>query len=72
MIRKTRNVDSLSHKRIAVIDKNKCTGCGRCVEVCPVNAISLVNGIAVIDETICLGCMKCSRVCPVNAISSSN
>ena len=30
-------------KIIAQIDKDKCTECGKCIAVCPVNAISLVE-----------------------------
>lgn len=49
------------------IDEN-CTGCGMCVETCPVEAISLVDNIAVIDKEVCLECGACIDVCPVEAI----
>ncbi len=53
---------------IAIIDYNKCTGCGECARVCPYNAIELVNNKYVIDEIICEGCLTCSLVCPEKAI----
>ena len=37
------------------IDERRCTGCGACVEVCPVEAITLVGGKAHVDEEICSG-----------------
>jgi NAD-dependent dihydropyrimidine dehydrogenase PreA subunit len=51
------------------IDKAKCKGCGSCVDVCPVQAISLIEGIAVIDNKKCIECESCVSVCPVGAIS---
>lgn len=53
----------------AVIDKTKCIGCGACVAVCPVEAISFdEDGKAVIDKTKCIKCGTCEAVCPVDAI----
>jgi len=52
----------------AVLDQEKCTGCGICVDVCPVNAITL-NDIAEIDKDTCTGCGICLNVCPTQAIS---
>ncbi|MFX1277211.1 MAG: DUF362 domain-containing protein [Promethearchaeota archaeon] len=52
------------------IMEEKCTGCGQCVIVCTVEAISLVNNKAVIDEDLCVECDICYRYaeCPVKAI----
>ncbi|MBD3378965.1 MAG: 4Fe-4S dicluster domain-containing protein [Candidatus Omnitrophica bacterium] len=50
------------------IDKEKCTGCSACVEVCPVNAISMENGKAVVSDA-CIDCGACIAQCPVEAIS---
>ena len=50
------------------IDKEKCTACGACVEVCPVDAISL-NDKAEVDEDTCIECGACVDECPVEAIS---
>ncbi len=53
---------------VAVIDYDKCTRCGACAEVCPYNAVELVDSKYVIDEIICEGCLTCSLVCPEKAI----
>lgn len=52
-----------------MIDQKKCIGCGTCIEMCPVNAISFnEDGKAVINKDICIKCGTCEAVCPVNAI----
>ncbi|AQQ09249.1 Ferredoxin [Sedimentisphaera cyanobacteriorum] len=54
----------------AVIDKETCTGCGACVDACPVEAISLDdNGKAEVDADACIDCGACVDECPVEAIS---
>jgi len=54
-----------------------CTGCGKCVAACPVEAMALVSAndphqpakkIAKVDTNRCLGCGVCVRVCPNDAI----
>ena len=52
----------------AKVDAQKCTGCGDCVEVCPLQAISLNNDKAVIDEDTCTECGVCVDECPNEAI----
>jgi formate hydrogenlyase subunit 6/NADH:ubiquinone oxidoreductase subunit I len=57
---------------IPVIDGNACNGCGKCVEICPVGAMSLVSAndpnrpkhkTARLDPQCCLGCGLCVRAC---------
>ncbi len=52
------------------INTNRCTGCGKCVEICPEDAIELVDGKAELTYRDCrrLMCGKCRNVCPFNAI----
>jgi ferredoxin len=63
---------------IPEIDEAPCTGCGKCVDVCPVEAMSLVSASdphaprkkkARLNADICLGCGVCVRNCPTAAIS---
>lgn len=53
----------------AQIDADKCTGCGECVESCPLDAIELQDDKAVVDEDVCGDCGACVDVCPSEAIS---
>lgn len=46
-----------------------CRECVTCAEVCPVNAISLVDSRPVVDLGRCLGCGLCSEKCSRNSIS---
>lgn len=50
--------------KIAILDKEKCTQCGRCREVCRFDAIDNFE----IDPFACEGCGTCTLVCPENAI----
>jgi ferredoxin len=52
------------------VDVVKCTGCGTCMETCPVEAITLLSGKAVIDNEVCNTCGECVQVCPDEAIFS--
>jgi ferredoxin len=54
---------------IPVIDKERCTGCGSCLEVCPPQAIFFQNEEAHIDDDICEECGFCVAECPVEAIT---
>jgi len=51
------------------VDREKCTGCGICEDVCPVNALEVSDGVLSIDRGSCTLCGVCVSVCPVNAIS---
>jgi len=50
------------------VDRARCTGCGSCVDVCPADAIVLVDGTARVDREACTGCSKCVEACPQAAI----
>ncbi|NLX98910.1 MAG: 4Fe-4S binding protein [Rhodopirellula sp.] len=55
----------------AIVDGEKCSGCGECVEACPLDAISMQDDHAVVDEETCGDCGACVDVCPTEAITVS-
>lgn len=52
--------------------EQKCTSCGCCIDICPSNAISLINRRdekkASIDQSKCVGCGECLCACKFDAI----
>jgi ferredoxin len=61
----------------AVVEE-KCSGCMKCAEVCPVEAMGMVSAgdpkhhkrkKAKVNEEICLGCGVCVRLCDKQALS---
>jgi formate hydrogenlyase subunit 6/NADH:ubiquinone oxidoreductase subunit I len=62
---------------IPEIEGESCNGCGKCVNVCPVEAMSLISAndpdrpkmkLARLEDDLCLGCGLCVRSCPKNSI----
>jgi hypothetical protein len=48
----------------------KCTACGRCVQWCPVDAITIgPDRVAEVDYELCYGCGECVAACPYGAIA---
>ena len=56
-------------KKIVVTDS--CQGClsHQCTEVCPKDAIHIVNGKSLIDQDKCIKCGRCMEACPYHAIN---
>ena len=53
---------------INIVDKTKCTGCGACLNSCPVNAISMAEDedgfiYPSVNLSLCINCGKCNQVC---------
>lgn len=48
--------------------EENCTGCGACVDMCPVDAIKMEGDLPVIETDWCIGCGVCSVPCPANAV----
>ena len=75
-------------RRIAVVDEDKCTACGKCAEACPKSVIELQSVSApvallcrntaklkqVMDvcKVGCIGCQKCAKACKFGAITMEN
>ena len=59
---------SKGERDVVKVDVEECTGCETCVEVCPVEAISMKDDKAVIDQDTCTECETCVPECPVEAI----
>ncbi|MEN6473556.1 MAG: 4Fe-4S dicluster domain-containing protein [Syntrophaceae bacterium] len=62
---------------LPTLQAETCTGCGKCAEICPVQAVGVVEAhdprhprrkVAHIDTAVCLGCGVCVRVCPQNCL----
>ncbi|MCK9555963.1 RnfABCDGE type electron transport complex subunit B [bacterium] len=77
-----------NENQMPYVIRDKCIGCGRCVNTCPRNLIELVEdakkvhilcsshdrGADVIKvcSVGCIGCGKCVQACPFNAIRMEN
>ncbi len=62
---------------IPEVNEKKCNGCAKCVDVCPVEAMTLISAsdpqkpkrkLARLNESICLGCGLCAKVCTRESI----
>jgi len=52
-----------------ILKADKCTGCGRCIQVCPHKVFDLKNGKSeIIDKDGCMECGACAKNCLFNAI----
>jgi ferredoxin len=60
------------------VEATTCTGCGKCMAACPIEAMSIVSANdpraparrkARVDEDICLGCGVCARACPNGSLA---
>ncbi len=52
------------------IDQSLCTGCHRCIDICPTQALAQANGKAYLrDVERCTYCTACEEICPVSAIA---
>ncbi len=65
------NPESNLKKPQLMFYKDKCTGCGRCVAVCPKHAVEIyetANGYrAYTDRKVCVDCGACVKDCPAEA-----
>ncbi len=52
----------------AFVDEDLCDGCALCIEHCPLEAISISDGLAVVNDSVCTGCGICIAYCPKEAL----
>ena len=53
---------------MAYVITDKCAVCGKCIDACPVEAISKGDKKYVIDPEKCVDCGACAGECPAEAI----
>ena len=61
------NPESQKRETQLLFDASKCVNCGRCVQVCPVNA-QYFKDTHEIDRSKCVACGECCKVCPTDAL----
>jgi uncharacterized protein (DUF362 family)/NAD-dependent dihydropyrimidine dehydrogenase PreA subunit len=49
-------------------DPELCTGCGTCIDQCPVSALSMGQSVPVVNIDICITCFCCQEICREKAI----
>lgn len=52
-----------------IVDADRCTRCGRCVEVCAPKAIRPTESYLFVDWQACTGCLECVAVCDAGALA---
>lgn len=58
--------------QVPVIDRERCTYCGKCADFCSFNAISIFPGSALLFPGLCHSCGGCLLVCPNGAITETS
>jgi ferredoxin len=59
----------LTNVSTLAMEASACIGCGRCVEVCPHQVLSLDGrGAGIRDRDACMECGACAKNCPTGAL----
>ena len=48
---------------LRITEDQECTGCGLCVDACPLEIITMEDGHSVADQSVCIGCGVCLSPC---------
>lgn len=59
---------TLNYTEKLKIDSEKCIGCSKCVNICPMNNLNITSGIAISGRK-CTMCYRCVNNCPQRAIT---
>jgi heterodisulfide reductase subunit A len=64
-----------SHEPVIHVDRDRCDGCGMCIDTCPTNALEIVPNknrpgrkIVFVHPKLCKGCGVCQATCPKEAL----
>ena len=62
------NPEGISSEPEIMTHDAKCIGCGKCAEICPIDAISFTENGRTINWDRCNHCLECAKVCPAKSI----
>ncbi len=62
------NPESQSFVPELIFQESECIDCGKCIQICPHGALSVLGGHRTIQRNACDGCEKCTAVCPSEAL----
>ncbi|NLO83557.1 MAG: glycyl-radical enzyme activating protein [Clostridiales bacterium] len=63
------NPESIHHEPQLQLFLQKCIGCGKCFENCPVRAHRMVNGERIFLRELCISCGRCAEDCYAEALA---
>ncbi len=72
VVLENQDVQALIHGRTLMrprANPESCTGCGTCVDQCPVSALSMSDRFPQVDADTCITCFCCQEMCPEKAIT---
>ncbi len=53
---------------LCIVDESRCEGCGTCEQICPFEAVNVIDETAAIEATACMGCGVCVDKCQQGAL----